>query len=147
MQITARTDYALRAMLALAEAQPCAVTAVRLSQMHCSSLNYLYAVLAELSRAGFVHARRGPEGGYVLNRPGSEITVGEVVRAMEGTAGGGLLADRAEYDGAATHLPRVWLAANAAQVRVLDQVTLADVVADRLPPAIDALLAAPTTTS
>jgi DNA-binding IscR family transcriptional regulator len=52
------------------------------------------------------------------------------------------LADRAEYDGAAAHLPRVWLAANAALVRVLDQATLADVVANQFPPAINALLTA-----
>jgi Rrf2 family protein len=144
MYITARTDYALRAMLALAAAQPHAVTAVRLSRMHCASLSYLYTVLAELGRAGFVRSRRGSEGGYVLNRDASDITIGEVVRAMEGPTfdGDGALADRAEYDGAAAHLPRVWLAANAALVRVLDQATLADVVANQFPPAINALLTA-----
>ncbi|EFC85374.1 Rrf2 family transcriptional regulator [Parafrankia sp. EUN1f] len=134
MYISARAEYAIRAMLALAVAHPDRVAAPALAASEEISLAYLQAILLDLRRAGLLFNRRGVDGGYSLARPTDSITVGDILRATGGalTSVRGEPAERATYGGAARGLSRVWLAVDAAIHEVLDRATLADVLADKV---------------
>ena len=132
MHISARADYAIRTMLVLAAADPDRVTAARLAEREQLSIGSLQAILLELRRVGLVHSHRGTERGYGLARPAGAITVGEVLRAMNGalTTVRGLPTEQTTYDGVASGLRRVWLDVDDAVNGVVDQTTLADLLAD-----------------
>ena len=87
---------------------------------------FLEAILGDLRRAGIVVGRRGPNGGYTLSRPASEISLGEVFRVVDGPLAEvrGLRPHETTYDGVATHLPVVWVAARASLRHVLDGTSL-----------------------
>jgi Rrf2 family protein len=135
VHITARTEYALRAMLALAAAEPAHVSAAVIAATQRIPPTFLQTIMGELRRANLVHSQRGTDGGYRLAKSAAHITVGEVMRVVDSTVADvanvpvGPLAD----DGAITRLRQVWLAADTAILRVVDMVTLADIVAGRLP--------------
>jgi Rrf2 family protein len=103
--------------------------------------NFLDNILSELRSAGLVRTVRGPEGGSMLGRPAGEITLAEVLRAVEGplAAVRGVRPEELEYPGAATRLPDVWVAVRANLRGVLEQVTLADLAAGKLPANISRL--------
>ncbi|GLY84898.1 RrF2 family transcriptional regulator [Actinoallomurus iriomotensis] len=136
MHITARTDYALRAVLALAAADPATVTAGALAAGEGMPLSFLKTILNELRGADLIVTQRGPERGYRLTRPATDISVGEVIRTVDGSLTDirGEPAADASYEGTATHLRQVWMAADTAVQNIVDQVTLADVVTGNLPP-------------
>jgi Rrf2 family protein len=96
---------------------------------------FVEAILGELRRANLVRSQRGADGGYGLARPASEITLGAVIRAVDGPLAEirGLRAHETEYSGVAVHLPEVWVAVRASLRRVLDETTLAQVLSGRLP--------------
>jgi Rrf2 family protein len=98
-------------------------------------LRFLENILGELRIHGLVQSRRGSEGGYWLARPAAELTIAEIVRAVEGPLATvrGEAADELEYPGEAAALREVWLALRASIREVLETVTLADVVSGRLP--------------
>ena len=142
MYISARADYALRAMLAVADAattgDPASgggelVKAASLAESQDIPLSFLQGILLDLRRAGLLHSHRGTEGGYALTRPPAEISVGDVLRAVGGaiTSVRGIPADRAGYHGVATGLRDVWLAVDGAIALVVDRTTLADLLSDR----------------
>lgn len=144
MYISAKADYAVRALLELAAQAPdVMVKAEALANGQNLPLKFLENTLVELRRAGIVISHRGADGGYRLARPASEISVADVVRALDGPLAEvrGLRPEAASYTGPAEHLQEVWVAARASLRRVLDQVTLADVVAGDLPADVTALLA------
>jgi Rrf2 family protein len=145
VQISARTDYALRALLILAAAEPATVTGQVLADRQALPTKFLEAILADVRRAGLVRARRGAQGGYTLARPAGEITVGEVVRAVDGPLAvvRGERPERAQYVGSAEHLGTLWIALRAAVRSVLDEVTLAELLSGQLPPHVRDLLAKP----
>jgi Rrf2 family protein len=138
MRVTAKVDYALRAMaqLAAAESSGGPVAATRLAEQQAIPLKFLHGVLADLKRARLVRSTRGPDGGYTLGRPAAEITIADVFRAVDGP----LVTVRdqpfteLEYTGPAEALRDVWLAARASLRTVFEKVTLADLVAGELPP-------------
>jgi Rrf2 family protein len=136
VHITARTDYALRAVLALAAADPATVTAGALAAREGMPLAFLKTILSELRGADLIVTQRGPERGYRLTRPATDISVGEVIRVVDGSLTDirGEPAADASYEGTAIHLRHVWLAADTAVQNIVDQVTLADVVTGNLPP-------------
>lgn len=136
MHITARTDYAIRAMLALAAADPATVTAGALAAGEGMPLSFLKTILNELRGADLIVTQRGPERGYRLTRPAGDISVGEVIRVVDGSLTDirGEPATDASYAGTATHLRHVWLATDAAVQNIVDKVTLADIVTGDLPP-------------
>jgi Rrf2 family protein len=136
VHITARTDYALRAVLALAAADPATVTAGALAAGEGMPLSFLKTILSELRGADLIVTQRGPERGYRLTRPAAEISVGEVIRVVDGSLTDirGEPAADASYEGTAIHLRYVWLAADTAVQNIVDQVTLADLVTGDLPP-------------
>jgi Rrf2 family protein len=131
VHISARSDYAVRAMLAIAAVAPALVTAPELAARHRIPLGFLHGILAELRRAGLVHSQRGLAGGYTLAREAGEITVGDVLRATTGTLTTvrGLPPDQGEYPGPARPLREVWIATEEAIRDVVDRVSLADVLA------------------
>ncbi|MEN3613680.1 RrF2 family transcriptional regulator [Plantactinospora sp. ZYX-F-223] len=135
MQISARGDYAVRAGLGLAAAYPALVSAQALAAEQDLPRKFLEAVLADLRRAGVVKAQRGAEGGYTLARSPREVTVGMILRAVDGPLAGirGLRPEQTRYDGAAENLPRLWVAVRAAVRDVVDEVSLAELISGRMP--------------
>ncbi len=140
MRITAKADYAVRAVVELAAAadDPQPVKGEQLARRQDIPHNFLENILTELRRAGIVRTRRGADGGYQLARAASEITVADVLRAVEGplAAVQGVRPDELEYRGAATRLPEVWVALRASLRDVLEHVTIGDIASGRLPPAV-----------
>jgi Rrf2 family protein len=126
--VSARTDYAVRAMLAVTAAHPRLVKAAGLAAAQDIPLSFLQGILLDLRRAGLLHSHRGVDGGYALARAAEEITVGDVVRAVGGalTTIRGLPTATATYHGAATALHDVWIAVEAAIEGVVDHRTLAE---------------------
>ena len=146
MRTTAKADYAVRADVELAAAgagDP--VKAEQISEAQSIPLNFLENILAELRRGGIVESRRGAAGGYLLGRPAEEITVADVIRAVEGPLANvrGVSPDLLEYEGSAERLRDVWVALRANVRGVLEQVTLADIAKGELPPFIAELTQAP----
>jgi Rrf2 family protein len=142
VRISAKADYAVRAVVELAAAtgeKP--VKAERLATAQGIPLNFLENILGELRHAGIVRSHRGAEGGFRLARPADQVTVADVIRAVEGplaSVRGGPPED-ASYAGAATALPRVWIAVRANLRKVVERVTIADVASGKLPSVIDKL--------
>jgi Rrf2 family protein len=125
--VSARTDYAVRAMLAITAEHPRLVKAAGLAAVQDIPLSFLQGILLDLRRAGLLHSHRGVDGGYALARPADEITVGDVVRAVGGalTTVRGLPTATTIYHGAATGLRDVWVAVEEAIEAVVDHRTLA----------------------
>lgn len=130
MRVSAKVDYALRAMLELAAAGGL-VKGEQLATAQGIPQKFLETILIDLRHAELVTSRRGVEGGYALGRPAEEITLADVIRAVEGPIATvrGVRPDDIEYDGPATALASVWLELRTAMRSVLDETTLADVVA------------------
>ena len=128
MYVSARTDYAVRAMLAITAEQPSLVKAAELAAVQDIPLSFLQGILLDLRRAGLLHSHRGVDGGYALARPAEEITVGDVVRAVGGalTTVRGLPTATTTYHGAATGLRDVWVAVEEAIEGVVEHRTLAE---------------------
>jgi Rrf2 family protein len=145
VKVTAKADYAVRAMLELASAEDGLVKGERIARGQDIPLKFLENILADLRHADLVHAQRGAEGGYRLAREPDAITLGEVIRGVEGPLASvrGEPPERVAYAGAAEHLQEVWIAVRASLRSVLDDVTLADVVAGRLPARVRRLTQAP----
>jgi Rrf2 family protein len=134
VHIPAKVDYGMRALLALAErGEP--ATAEALAEAQGLPARFLGAILIELRRAGIVSSQRGSEGGYRLARPAKEISVADVMRALDGPLAEvrGLRPEAAHYEGAAEHLQDVWVAVRASLRNVLERVNLDDVVTGHLP--------------
>ena len=141
MRISERVDNAVRAMAVLAAGDGRAIKTESIAHEQRITVTYLHDILADLRRAELVRARRGPEGGFMLARPAAEISLADVFRAVDGP-----LADVHDvslrsltYPPPAGALPEVWMAIRASLRRVLETVTLADLVSGELPVGVTAL--------
>ncbi|MBK9475535.1 MAG: Rrf2 family transcriptional regulator [Tetrasphaera sp.] len=148
MDISARTDYAIRALLALAAAQGTGRASVPSDVLALDQelpKKFLEAILADLRRGGLITSQRGSAGGYRLALAPAEITLGMVVRTVDGPLAEvrGLRPHQTAYAGVAAHLPVVWVALRASLRHVLDEVSLADVLSGDLPDHVRALAAEP----
>jgi len=145
MRLTARGDYAVRAAVELAAANGAPRKASELAAAQDIPPRFLENILLALRRAGLVQSRRGTAGGFRLSRPAEEITIANVVRAVEGPIANvqGVSPDQVAYSGSAAALRDVWVAARASLRAVLEQVTLADVVNGTLPEEVRRLVADP----
>jgi Rrf2 family protein len=143
MRISAKADYAVRAAAELAAAEPQGrpVKGEQLAAAQAIPQKFLENILADLRNAGLVQTRRGADGGYALTRPASEISLAEVLRAVEGplAAVQGTRPEGLHYQGAAARLPEVWVALRANLRAVLERVTLADLAAGTLPESVATL--------
>lgn len=143
MRVSAKADYAVRAMVELAagpsEGSPAKGELLAAAQE--IPLRFMENILGELRVHGLVHSRRGTEGGYWLARAPDEITLAEIIRAVEGPLATvrGEPAEELEYPGAAAPLRQVWLALRVNIRQILETVTLADVVSGELPEPIGRL--------
>jgi Rrf2 family protein len=135
VKVTAKADYAVRAVLELAAVDEGLVKGERIAQAQGIPLKFLENILIDLRHAGIVHAQRGAEGGYRLARDPRDVTIGQVIRAVEGPLASvrGEPPESVSYDGAAEHLQTVWVAVRASLRSVVDDLTLAEVVDGRLP--------------
>ncbi|MBA2513179.1 MAG: Rrf2 family transcriptional regulator [Solirubrobacterales bacterium] len=142
MKLSAKVDYAIRAALELAAAHPNAVKGEAVARAQDIPHAFLENIFADLRRAGLVSSQRGAQGGYRLARPAREITVADVMRIELGhlVEIHGERPEDLDYLGPAALMREVWVAARASMRTVLEAVTLADVVAGELPPAVADLL-------
>ncbi|MCZ2818342.1 Rrf2 family transcriptional regulator [Modestobacter sp. VKM Ac-2984] len=138
MRISARVDYAVRAAVELAAVAPGSLTSERIAQAQGIPARFLQAILGDLQHARLVTSQRGREGGYRLAMPPSEISIARVMRVEQGFLAEvhGQRPEDVEYPGAAESLASVWVAAREAYRRVLENVTLADVVDGTMPPSV-----------
>jgi Rrf2 family protein len=146
MRVSAKTDYALRAAVELAAAGGDApVKGERLATSQSIPLRFLENILLQLRHAGIVESRRGAEGGYKLARPAEDITLADVIRAIDGPLAGvsGRRPETLDFRGRSEPLREVWVAVRASLRGVLEQVTLADVAAGELPDNVRALTSEP----
>jgi Rrf2 family protein len=145
VRVSAKVDYALRAMIELAAADTGPVKGERLAQAQEIPLKFLENILGDLRHAGLVRSQRGVEGGYWLAREADEIKLAEVVRAVEGPIANvrGVGPEQVEYAGSAEQLREVWIAVRANLRAVLEQVTIADVARGELPVSIQQLASNP----
>jgi Rrf2 family protein len=145
VQISAKTDYAIRALLNLAAHEPELVKVDTIVREQGLPRKFVEAILGELRRAQLVRSQRGADGGYALARPAAEITLGAVIRAVDGPLAEvrGLRPHETEYTGVAEHLPEIWVAVRSSLRRVLDEVTLAQVLSGKLPAHIKKLVQEP----
>ncbi|MFI0810234.1 RrF2 family transcriptional regulator [Streptomyces echinatus] len=146
MRISARADYAVRAVLELAVRQGNGpVKAEEIAAVQDIPHKFLEGILGDLRRSGIVDSRRGGGGGYRLAREAAAITVADVIRAVDGP----IVSVRGErptglaYSGTAQPLLPLWIALRANVRRVLEGVTLADLASDTLPAPVRALAAEP----
>jgi Rrf2 family protein len=135
VRISARTDYAVRAMAELAAAGETAMTAEQVSSAQDIPVRFLFTILRELRTVRLVRSVRGPEGGYLLARPPAEITLADVIRAVDGPLANvrDMRLRDLEYPGPAEALPDVWRAVRASLRLVLERTTLADLALNELP--------------
>ena len=143
MRITARVDYAVRAALELAAVAPGALTCDKIATAQDIPSRFLQSILGDLQHARLVTSQRGREGGYRLALPPSEISIARVMRVEQGFLAEvhGQRPEDVSYPGTAEPLAAVWVAARAAYRRVLEEVSLADVVAGKLPAEVAELAA------
>jgi Rrf2 family protein len=142
MHVTAKADYAVRAVVELAESSQSSPRKVEdVAQAQGIPVSFLENILTQLRSSGVVRSQRGPEGGYWLAQPAKEVSLAQVIRAVEGPLVGvrGQRPEEIEYSGSAEALQQVWIALRANLRKVLDEVTVADVASGKLPKEIMAL--------
>ncbi|MFY1672141.1 RrF2 family transcriptional regulator [Plantactinospora sp. WMMB334] len=172
MRLSARVDYALRAVAEIAARaeqgggpqpgpsaggrthptgagpagrRPTPLTAEQIARAQHIPPKFLESILLQLRRSGIVHAQRGPEGGYWLARPAAEISLAEVIRVIDGPLANirGQRPEEIGYSGAARALQEVWIALRASEREILELVTFADVANGKLPDRVQDLVANP----
>jgi Rrf2 family protein len=142
MRVSAKADYAIRAAAVLAAAEGTAqLRAERIAEAQDIPIKFLETILLELKHAGIVRSQRGADGGYTLARPATEISLADVIRAVDGPLAN-VRGDRPEnvtYSGAAQKLTDVWIAVRASLRSVLESTSLADLASGDLPDNVSAL--------
>lgn len=141
MRISARVDYAVRALVELAAAEKGPVKGDVIAARQGVPVNYLENILGDLRRAGVVASQRGAVGGYWLAVPAESISVADVIRTVEGPLADvrGEAIEDLDYPGAAASLRDVWVATRASLRSVLEHVSIADVAGGQLPEVVGRL--------
>jgi Rrf2 family protein len=136
MHVTAKADYAVRAVIELASSSQGSPRKVdEVARAQGIPVSFLENILTQLRSSGVVRSQRGPEGGYWLAHPAEEVTLAQVIRAVEGPLVGvrGQRPEEVQYTGSAETLNQVWIAVRANLRNVLEHVTVADVASGQLP--------------
>jgi Rrf2 family protein len=139
MRVTAKADYALRALIEIARRDDSApVSAEELGRLQNIPHGFLQAILADLRRAGYVMAQRGQSGGWRLNRDASEISVADVIRAVDGPLVSvyGLRPEAVQYNDGAAVLQHVWIAGRSSLRDVFEHVSIRQLADGKLPKAV-----------
>jgi Rrf2 family protein len=145
MRLSARVDYALRAAVALAGYGDRWVSAEQIAEDQGIPRKFLESILLQLRRGGIASSKRGSEGGHRLARDGEQISLADVIRAVDGPLVGvrGERPEQVSYTGTATALTNVWIALRVSERNILESVTLAAVAGDDLPTSVTKLLEDP----
>jgi len=135
MRVSAKADYAVRAVAELAASPDGPVKGERLADSQDIPLQFLEHILLDLKHSGIVRARRGAKGGYWLAKPSDEVSIADVIRAVEGPIAHVQSAppESITYQGSAKELQNVWIAVRASLREVLESTSLADLVSGNLP--------------
>ena len=144
MRVSAKSDYALRALIEIArETERSAISAEELGRRQDIPHGFLQAILADLRRAGVVMSQRGQSGGWRMGRPASEVSVADVIRAVDGPLVSvyGLRPEAVTYNEAADVLQHVWIAARRSLRDVFERVSIQDLADRKLPEAVTSLSA------
>ncbi|HEY0903126.1 MAG TPA: Rrf2 family transcriptional regulator [Marmoricola sp.] len=139
MRVTAKSDYALRALIEIARRGDAApVSAEELGRLQDIPHGFLQAILADLRRAGVVIAQRGQAGGWRMHKDAEDVTVADVIRAVDGPLVSiyGLRPESVEYNDTAAVLQHVWIASRHALRDVLEKVSVRQLADGRLPRAV-----------
>lgn len=139
MRVSAKSDYALRALIEMAsrvDGRP--VSAEELGRLQEIPHGFLQAILADLRRAGIVMSQRGQSGGWRMGRPPSDISVADVIRAVDGPLVSvyGLRPEAVSYNEAAEVLQHVWIAARHSLRDVFEHVSIQQLSDGKLPKAV-----------
>jgi Rrf2 family protein len=141
MRVSAKSDYALRALIELAtRADGGPVSAEELGRVQEIPHNFLQAILADLRRAGIVMSQRGQSGGWRLGRPAEDVSVADVIRAVDGPLVSvyGMRPEAVAYNGSAEVLQLVWIAARSSLRDVFEKVSIRALADGKLPRAVTA---------
>ena len=138
IQFSIKSDYAIRALLELAVRHPRLVKIEEVVHEQRLPSDYIAVLLGRLTRRGIVQSKRGPHGGYALARAPELITLAEVIACIEGPPAENQPASDAAHQhiGVAANLPAVWIGIRHSLQRIVDNITLAQVLAGDLSPAI-----------
>jgi Rrf2 family protein len=139
MRVTAKSDYALRALIEIARrGDEGPVSAEEIGRLQEIPHGFLQAILADLRRAGILVAQRGQSGGWRMNRDPDEVTVADVIRAVDGPLVSiyGLRPEAVEYNERAAVLQHVWIASRRSLRDVLESVTVRQLADGKLPRAV-----------
>lgn len=139
MRVTAKSDYALRALIEIARrGDEGPVSAEEIGRLQEIPHGFLQAILADLRRAGILVAQRGQSGGWRMNRDPDEVTVADVIRAVDGPLVSiyGLRPEAVEYNERAAVLQHVWIASRRSLRDVLESVTVRQLAEGKLPRAV-----------
>jgi Rrf2 family protein len=131
VKLSAKADYAVRAVLVLAAHQgEGSIKGESIARAQELPLKFVENILGELKHAGIVASQRGPDGGYRLAHPAEEISLAEVIRVVDGpiAAVAGVRPDEVSYPPGAEALPGVWLEARGMLRSVLETTTFAALV-------------------
>jgi Rrf2 family protein len=143
VKVSAKADYAVRAAAELAAAQDkgAPVRAESIATAQGIPQRFLENILSDLRQNGLIRSQRGSEGGYWLAKPAEEISVADIMRAVDGPLASvrGQRPEEVDYKGAAEQLQRVWIAVRHNLREVVEQVTVADLAAGKLPTAVTRL--------
>ena len=149
VHVSAKADYGMRALLELTAAHGenpgRLVKGEAISRAQQIPLKFLEGILRQLRQAGIVASQRGAEGGYRLDRDPAQVSIADVVRALDGplAAVRGQRPEDLDYGGSSEHLREVWIALRASMRHVLEHISLADVAAGALPTEVSDLLSEP----
>ena len=127
MRVSAKSDYALRALIAMASrSDGRAVSAEELGRLQDIPHGFLQAILADLRRSGIVMSQRGQSGGWRMAREATTVSVADVIRAVDGPLVSvyGLRPEAVNYNEAAEVLQHVWIAARRALREVFEDVSI-----------------------
>ena len=126
MQVNARVDYALRAVVHIATAGGETVTKRELADSQDIPARFLENILVQLVRTGILKVTRGSFGGYSLGQPAGAISVADVVRAIDGPLAGvrGQPPEQVEYPDSTRQIQAVWVALRASMRSVLEQTSI-----------------------
>ena len=145
MRISAKVDYAVRAAIELAGGEDRPIKGEAIARAQDIPLKFLENILTDLRHAGIVRSQRGADGGYMLARDPKDVTIADVIRAVEGPLASvrGERPEAAAYAGSAEPLKTVWIAVRASLRGVVEHVTLADLAGGRLPAKVERLASDP----
>ena len=142
MRVSAKSDYALRALIEISRRVDGApVSAEEIARLQDIPHGFLQSILADLRRAGVVMSQRGQSGGWLMSRDAADVTVADVIRAVDGplVSVHDLRPEAVRYNEAAEQLQRVWIAARSSLRGVFEEVTIGQLAAGALPQSVERL--------